>query len=92
MMKDNNLNQLVNSFFEEKENLSFSNLLKLIEEQMTSTNALTEKASLATSAADLENINISLPTIKITEDWGKQRVKIGQLLRTLQKILLPAGH
>ncbi len=91
MMKDNNLNQLVNSFFEEKENLSFSNLLKLIEEQMTSTNTLTEKAGLATSAADLENINISLPTIKITEDWGKAESKDRAIIENFTKNIAPGG-
>jgi hypothetical protein len=52
--------------------LNLDSLMEMIEEQMSVQNVLTEAE---TAEIDYSNINISLPTIKITEDWGKMNSK-----------------
>tara|TARA_R100000152_G_C6782149_1_gene218609 strand:+ start:4959 stop:6464 length:1506 start_codon:yes stop_codon:yes gene_type:complete len=52
--------------------LNFDSLIQIIEEQMSVFNLLTEDE---TATIDYSNVNISLPTIKITEDWGKMNSK-----------------
>jgi hypothetical protein len=52
--------------------LNLDSLMEMIEQQMSALSILTEAE---TAEIDYSNINISLPTIKITEDWGKMNSK-----------------
>jgi len=54
------------------ERFNLASLMEMIEEQMSATGLLAEGE---TATIDYSNISISLPTIKITEDWGKMNSK-----------------
>ena len=88
MMKDN-LNELVHGFFEKKDPISFSEMLNLIEEQMDALAPLLEDTSNAELGPD--EINISLPTIKITEDWGRADSKDRAIIENFTKNIAPGG-
>jgi hypothetical protein len=70
----NELDKLVESYFApEAQNVDFESLCKLIEEQMKNTpeasKVLSERRTIDSDISDM------LPTIKITEDWGKLNKK-----------------
>jgi hypothetical protein len=60
--------------YEPKESITFDSLLNMITEQMSNIQFLREDEA-STSVFDQEEINISLPTIRITEDFGKVGTK-----------------
>ena len=71
-MENKKLDTLVEGFFkskEERNSLDLDFLCRLIEDQMSESPVLKEEASDQTDISDM------LPTIKITEDWGKLNKK-----------------
>jgi hypothetical protein len=88
-----NLDLIVENFLSEDQKpnpeMSFEDICNLIEEQMDALSVLLERTG--TSQADLTDISITLPTIKITEDWGKAGSKDRAIIENFTKNIAPGG-
>ena len=78
------LDQLVENFLQpKKKGLSMNQLIELIEEVIEATKPLAEEEQ--TGKEVTPDININLPAIRITEDFGRIGTKIEKSLRLILK-------
>jgi hypothetical protein len=85
MMVDEKISFLVESFYKQKgEEVSFDDLLALIEEQMTGLAPLLEsKKKLSLLMEEIQGRAIRFPKIKITERWGEKNNEDREIFETM---------
>ena len=84
MMKDDKINEIVESHFIKKSNFSLETMIAMVEDQMrVITPLLEKKQKIVRLIKEAEERVVRFPKIKITERWGEKNNEDREILETL---------